>query len=121
MVDGKFGNGTRDALKAYQKKYKLDITGQADVPTIIKLFGRVLETTVQDDPRMKGITSISQIEVPRTTRRGASGKHVTALQQALKIRGLCRARDGSYGNKTSGSRQGIPETPRPEGGRCSRQ
>ena len=101
VVDGKFGNGTRDALKAYQKKYKLDITGQADVPTIIKLFGRVLETTVQDDPRMKGITSISQIEVPRTTRRGASGKHVTALQQALKIRGFYAAPiDGSYGNKT---------------------
>ena len=34
VVDGKFGNGTRDALKAYQKKYKLDITA-ADVPTII--------------------------------------------------------------------------------------
>ena len=101
VVDGKFGNGTRDALKAYQTRNKLEVTGKADVPTIAKLFGRVLETTVKDDPKMKGITSISQIDVPRTTQRGASGKHVTALQQALKIKGYYDAPiDGSYGNKT---------------------
>lgn len=101
VVDGKFGNGTRSAVETYQKRNNLDVTGRADVPTIAKLFGRVLETTAQDDPRMKGITRISQIEVPRTTRPGATGKHVTALQQALKIRGFYAAPiDGSYGNKT---------------------
>lgn len=63
------------------------------MPTIIKLFGRVLETTVQDDPRMKGITSISPGEVPRTTpARSRLSKHVTALQQsAQNPRFLCRA------------------------------
>lgn len=101
VVDGKFGNGTRDALKAYQKKNKLDVTGKADVPTITKLFGRVLETSTQDDPKMKGITSISQIATPNTTKRGNSGQHVLALQQALKIKGYYKAPiDSSYGAKT---------------------
>lgn len=101
VVDGKFGNGTRDALKAYQTKHKLDVTGTADVPTINKLFGRVLETNAQDDPKMKGITSVSQIDVPNTTKRGNSGKHVIALQQALKIKGYYKAPiDGSYSSKT---------------------
>lgn len=101
VVDGKFGNQTRDALKAYQKAAKLDITGKADYQTIMKLFGRVRETSAEDDPKMKGIRSVSQIETPRTTSRGASGKHVRALQQALKLKGFYAAPiDGKYGNKT---------------------
>ncbi len=101
VVDGAFGNMTRDALKAYQKSNKLPITGLADYATISKLFGRVAQTTVAEDPGMNGIRSIAQIQVPNTSQQGNSGKHVKALQQALKIKGFYKAPiDSSYGNKT---------------------
>ena len=101
IVDGKFGNQTTAALKAFQQKNKLTVTGKADYATIAKLFGNVSETTTQDDPRMKGITRIAQISVPNTTSMNDSGKHVIALQQALKIKGYFPAPiDGKYGDKT---------------------
>lgn len=101
IVDGKFGNMTRDALKAYQQKYKLTVTGKADYSTILSIFGSVSETTAQDDPKMKGITSISQIPVPNTTQKNNSGKHVIALQQALKLKGYFSAPiNGNYDDKT---------------------
>ena len=50
---------------------------------------------------MKGITKISQIAVPNTTQRGNSGKHVLALQQALKIKGFFKPEiDSKYGDAT---------------------
>ena len=101
VVDGKYGNNTVNAVKAYQKAMKLSQTGKADYDTIKKLFGKVSYTTVANDPQMKGITKISQIEVPNTTKKGNSGKHVTALQQALKIKGFyTQPIDGKYGNDT---------------------
>lgn len=100
-LDGGFGNQTKDALKAYQRKNKLPVTGEADYATISKLFGRVSQTTAADDPGMDGIKSISQITVPNTSEKGDSGKHVKALQQALKIKGYYKAPiDSSFGNTT---------------------
>ena len=101
VIDGGFGNQTRDALKAYQKNNKLPVTGEADFTTINKIFGRVAQTTVANDPAMDGIKSISQIEVPNTTEKGDSGKYVKALQQALKIKGYFKVPiDSSYGDNT---------------------
>lgn len=101
VVDGKFGNMTRDALKTYQQKHKLTVSGKADYSTIRSIFGSVSETTAQDDPNMKGITSISQIPVPNTTKKNNSGKHVTALQQALKLKGYFAAPiNGRYDDNT---------------------
>ena len=101
IVDGKFGNQTRDALKKYQKNNKLAVTGKADFDTIKNLFGHVSVTTARDDPQMKGISSIGQINVPNTTEKNNSGKHVVALQQALKLKGCYSAPiDGKYGDMT---------------------
>lgn len=101
VVDGKFGNNTRNAVLAYQKAMGLTQTGKADYATIMKLFGKVGTTTVANDPQMKGITQISQITVPATSRKGDSGKNVLALQQALKIKGYYTAAiDSKYGDKT---------------------
>lgn len=101
IVDGKFGNQTRDALKKYQKDNKLTITGKVDYSTVLSLFGRVQETSAKDDPKMKGITSVAQIAVPNTTKANNSGRHVVALQQALKLKGYFKAPiDGKYGDKT---------------------
>lgn len=100
-IDGGFGNKTRDALNAYQKRNSLPITGEADFATISKLFGRVAQTTAANDPAMDGIKSISQINVPNTTEKGDSGKHVKALQQALKIKGYFKIPiDSKFGDKT---------------------
>ena len=101
VVDGKFGNQTREALLAFQKKNGLSQTGAADYDTIKKLFGTVAETSVAEDPAMKGITRVGQIGVPNTTSKGDRGKHVKALQQALKLKGYYKAEiDSSYGDKT---------------------
>ncbi len=100
-MDGKFGKMTREAIENYQKKNKLKVTGKTNYETINHLFGKVSETSVEDDPKMKGITRIGQIDVPNTTRKNNSGKHVTALQQALKIKGFYSYPiDGKYGDRT---------------------
>ena len=100
-VDGKYGQNTENAVKAYQKAVGITQTGKADYATIMKLFGSVQSTTVQNDPKMDGITSISQITVPATSQPGNSGKNVIALQQALKIKGYFKAPiDGKYGDAT---------------------
>ena len=100
-VDGKFGDATVSAVKAYQKAMKLTETGKADYDTIKKLFGSVLTTTVAQDPKMNGITKISEITVPATSKKGDSGKNVLALQQALKIKGYFKAPiDSKYGDAT---------------------
>lgn len=101
VVDGKFGANTEAAVKAYQKSNGLPQTGKADYATIKKLFGKVSTTTVANDPKMNGITKISQITVPATSKKGDSGKNVLALQQALKIKGYYKAAiDGKYGDAT---------------------
>ena len=100
-VDGKYGDQTVAAVKAYQRAMGLTQTGKADYATIMKLFGKVLYTTVANDPQMKGITKISQITVPATSEKGNSGKNVIALQQALKIKGFFKPPiDGKYGDQT---------------------
>ncbi|NLX83167.1 MAG: SH3 domain-containing protein [Clostridiales bacterium] len=86
-LDGKYGNGTADAVRRFQKSVKLKETGRADKETINLLFGKAKAASAKDDPGMKGITSISKIEVPNTSNPGNYGRHVKALQQALKLRG----------------------------------
>ena len=101
VVDGAFGNQTKEALLAYQRANGLKATGEADYATIKKLFGNVAETTAANDPQMNGIRSINDIKVPNTTDKGARGQHVKALQQALKLKGFYKAAiDSSYGDKT---------------------
>ncbi len=100
-VDGKYGDMTVDAVKRFQKAEKLSVTGDANTATIAKLFGLKTETSVKNDPGMDGITSIRKIDVPNTTKPGNSGRHVKALQQALKIKGYYKSEiDSSYGEAT---------------------
>lgn len=101
IVDGSFGKQTQEAVKTYQKKYNLKQTGEADYDTIMKLFGKVAETTSKNDPKMSGISRISDIPVPKTSDVGDRGRHVQALQQALKLKGYYKSPiDSSYGDKT---------------------
>lgn len=82
-----------------------------------KALEKTKTTTVKNDPKMNGITKISQIEVPATSKKGNSGAKVIALQQALKIKGYYKlAIDGSYGDgtvtavKTFQKAKGIEQT-----------
>lgn len=101
VVDGGYGPKTQEAVKLFQQKNGLKVTGTADVATILKLFGGVAETTAANDPQMKGISRIADIKVPNTTKKGDRGQHVKALQQALKIKGFYKAAiDSGYGDKT---------------------
>ena len=53
------------------------------------------------DPAMKGITKISQIKVPATSKKGDSGAKVKALQQALKLKKYYKANVNSkFDNNT---------------------
>lgn len=100
-ADGIYGDMTVQAVRKYQQAVKLGVNGAADSATIAKLFGVKAETTARDDPGMAGISSISQLSVPNTTSPGSSGKHVKALQQALKLKGYYKeAIDSSYGKST---------------------
>ena len=99
-IDGKYGNMTADAVKRFQTSAGLKATGKADTATINALFGKGSPSS-QYDPGMKGITSISSIKVPNTSKPGNSGAHVKALQQALKLKGFYKGNiDSSYGEKT---------------------
>ena len=104
VVDGVYGNGTAACVKKFQAAVGLNQTGTADKTTLQVLFDKVSAaeaaktskskaktTTVSSDPKMNGITQISQIKVPATTAKGSSGKNVLALQQALKIKGYYTA------------------------------
>lgn len=62
-IDGSFGKLTQDAMKNFQKKNNLDVSGEGDFNSILKLFGKVAQTTAANDPQMSGITKISQIKV----------------------------------------------------------
>ncbi len=99
-VDGKYGEITAQAVRKFQQAVKLSVSGTADSATVAKLFGTG-ETAVKDDPGMAGIKSISQITVPNTSSPGSSGKHVKALQQALKLKGYYKGLvDSGYGKGT---------------------
>ncbi len=101
-IDGDYGQGTADAVLAYQRKAGISATGTATSSTIRALFGTSgTSVAVKDDPAMSGVTRISQIETPNTSKPGMSGKHVKALQQALKLKGYYKAGvDSSYGDLT---------------------
>ena len=100
-LDGKYGNGTADAVLKYQKAVKLTANGTANQATINRLFGITSDVGIEEDPGMSGITRISQIDVPKTSAPGDSGKYVKALQQALKIKGYYKAGiDSGYGKLT---------------------
>ena len=101
-LDGKYGNDTLEAVKRFQKSVKLRETGVADKTTILTLFGKAVDVPAKNDPGMEGITSIGKIDVPNTSRPGNSGRHVKALQQALKLKGYYRANvDSRYGDSTT--------------------
>ena len=81
-TDGKFGKGTREAVKAYQKSRGLTVDGKAGNITLTLLYsevdGSAGSTGGADSPDEPTSTN------PDTLKYGSSGPRVKELQTALK-------------------------------------
>lgn len=117
-IDGIYGSGTTEAVKAYQKAKKLTADGYAGEATVTSIFGKCSNKslTTQPEPGSKSsssgssstskyptVSSISELgSAPKTSEPGDSGSHVVKLQQALECLGYYSgAIDGSYGSGTT--------------------
>ncbi len=127
-IDGDYGENTKKAVTAFQQSMKLSRDGVAGPATIRALFGKnpasssnKTETAkatpkptakptakpvatpkpVSSSSGMSGISKISDITVPATSRPGDKGQDVKYLQQALKLKGFYSGSiDGDYGENT---------------------
>ena len=98
-TDGKFGKGTREAVKAYQKSRGLTVDGKAGNITLTLLYSEVDGSAgstggadSSDEP-----TSTN----PDTLKYGSSGTRVKELQTALKKLGYYTGTvDGKFGAGT---------------------
>lgn len=80
-IDGIFGNGTRQAVEAFQREYGLDVTGVIDRTTWDRLT-QVYLGIIGDNPPQY----LAQEYIPypgRTLGEGASGDAVRVLQERL--------------------------------------
>ena len=94
-VDGKYGSGTKNAVKAFQKMNGLSQTGTADLETQTLLF--------QGKPKNSSglvVEPIVQPQYPVLT-RGSKGEDVKKLQRRLKELGFYTGSiDGDFGTGT---------------------
>ena len=104
-VDGNYGTGTMNAVKAFQSKHGLTADGVAGTRTYNKLFsddaksaGSTVITPVPDDDK----DDADNDDIPtRTLRKGDTGEDVEALQERLKELGYYTGLvDGGFGAGT---------------------
>ena len=100
-VDGHFGNATRPALAEFQKRRGLPITGEVDQATMDAITAVVPVLVAQ--PAVAAPVASSSISIDNLPRRGQSGEHVRALQQALVANGITikGGVDGVFGVATA--------------------
>lgn len=94
-IDGKFGSGTRTAVRSFQKMNGLSVTGIADLATQTLLY--------QGNPKNADglVISNPNENVYDTLSRGMEGQQVKTLQQRLKELGYyTKTIDGDYGTGT---------------------
>jgi len=99
-IDGSYGNGTMNAVKAFQKNNGLSDDGIAGTQTYKKLFS---DSAKANGTASSGSSSSSSgYKIPdRTLRKGSSGTDVENLQQRLKDLGYYTSLvDGSFGSGT---------------------
>lgn len=93
-VDGSFGKDTMAAVKAFQSRYELQVTGifdLASIETLKKLFG------VKNN-KLEGLDIIQ-----RTLKKGLKGDDVSEMQKTLESLGYSvgsKGVDGSFGKDT---------------------
>lgn len=105
-TDGKFGKGTEQAVKDYQKANGLTVDGKAGVKTLAQLYAGSSSsgsTNGSTSGSMNGSASseIYTAKNPNTLQSGDSGSKVTQLQNALKLLGFYTGGvDGKFGSGT---------------------
>lgn len=101
-ADGKFGKGTEQAVKDYQKANGLTVDGKAGVKTLAQLYAGS-SSSGSTNGSTSGTTSseIYTAKNPNTLQSGDSGSKVTQLQNALKLLGFYTGGvDGKFGSGT---------------------
>ena len=95
-TDGKFGRGTENAVKAYQKARGLTADGKAGNLTLSRLYGEV-----ENGGSASSDGSTPTTTNPNTLTYGDSGSRVTEMQTALKKLGYYTSSvDGRFGAGT---------------------
>ena len=82
-IDGRFGTGTQDAVKAYQKSIGLESDGKAGTLTLNALYDSAKTATTPT-------TSYATATSSSTLEYGDSGERVRLLQEALDDLGYKR-------------------------------
>lgn len=117
-TDGKFGKGTEQAVKDYQKANGLTVDGKAGVKTLAQLYAGSSSsgsTNGSTSGSMNGSASseIYTAKNPNTLQSGDSGSKVTQLQNALKLLGFYTGGvDGKFG---SGTKKAVMQFQRANG------
>lgn len=116
-LDGKYGDGTTEAVKKYQKANDLEADGYAGWSTVTAIFGSCSSNTLTTQPepgskeaasttssssKKNTVSSIAEIgSAPAKCELGDRGTDVIKIQQALEYLGYYDgAIDGKYGNGT---------------------
>lgn len=95
-VDGIFGEETAEAVRAFQGKFGLTVTGEADPSTFALLFE---EFEAAREERLGASQLIPAAAFP--LRMGDSGSHVRILQSTLdEVLGTHIPKDGFFGRAT---------------------
>ena len=98
-TDGKFGKGTRDAVKAYQKSRGLTVDGKAGNITLTLLYSEVDGSAGSTGGADSSDEPVSTN--PDTLKYGSSGTRVKEMQTALKKLGYYTGTvDGKFGAGT---------------------
>lgn len=97
-ADGKFGKGTEQAVKDYQKANGLTVDGKAGVKTLAQLYAG---SSSSGSTSGTASSEIYTAKNPNTLQSGDSGSKVTQLQNALKLLGFYTGGvDGKFGSGT---------------------
>ena len=93
-IDGDYGSGTKAAVKSFQKKNGLNVTGKVNKNTLNKLNSSKAKKADASDKKDSGSSD-------GTCAAGDSGETVKKVQRRLKKLGYYKGSiDGDYGNGT---------------------
>ena len=101
-ADGKYGTLTENAVRAFQKKYRLDVDGKAGSKTLTVLFEKANSSAQVTTPEATPAPQAPSVSGGYATlEMGSSGEGVKQLQSALNTLGFaCGSADGKFGNAT---------------------
>lgn len=104
-ADGKYGTRTENAIRAFQKKNRLDVDGIAGNETLTLLYGKQADLSNAPEatqaPTVTSPPADSSPSATSTLLNGSTGERVLQLQNNLNALGYsCGKADGKYGNGT---------------------